>query len=89
MKHRKEHHKETVPSCREHQKSSCKRKVIDCYFSNKEMTDERNQNDIKTQVFHKVQETMQPPQSLSKLMRMLQKLTEKVKDLETIVKKDK
>ena len=53
------------------------------------MTDERNQNDIKTQVFHKVQETMQPPHSLSKLMRMLQKLTEKVKDLETIVKKDK
>ena len=53
------------------------------------MKDEGSQNRIKTQVFQKVQETTQPPDSVNKLMVMLQKLTEKVESLETIVKKDR
>ena len=53
------------------------------------MIDEVSQNKVRTPVFRKVLETTQPPDSVNKLMVMLQKLTEKVETLETIVKKDK
>ena len=49
------------------------------------MQDGGNRNKVKTQVFRKVQESTQPPDIIS----MLQKLTEKVEKLETIVKIDK
>ena len=52
------------------------------------MIDEVSQNKLRTPVFRKVLETTQPPDSV-KLMVMLQRLTEKVETLETIVKKDK
>ena len=89
MKHIKEHHEETVPNCRDHQRGYCKRKENECYYSHKYMIDEVSQNKLRTPVFRKVLETTQPPDSVNKLMVMLQKLTEKVESLETIVKKDK
>ena len=89
MKHRKQQHVETVSNCRDHQKGYCKWKENNYYYSHKYMIGEESQNKIKTQVFQKVQETAQPPDSVNKLMVMLQKFTEKVESLETIVRKYK
>ena len=53
------------------------------------MPDGGNRNKVKSQVFRKVQESTQPPDIMTKLMTMIQELTEKVEKMETIVKIDK
>ena len=76
MKHRKEHHAETVSNCRDRQRGYCKRKENKCYYSHKYMIDEVSQ---RAPVSRKVLETTQPPESVNKLIVMLQRLTEKSK----------
>ena len=85
MMHRKEHHPETVSTCRDQQTGYCHRKENECYYSHKDIPDGGNRNKVKAQVFRKVQESTQPPD----IMKKLQELTKKVEKLETIVKTDK
>ena len=57
MMHRKEHHPETVSTCRDQQTGYCHRKENECYYSHKDIPDGGNRNRVKAQVFRKVQES--------------------------------
>ena len=88
MKHRKSEHKGKVSRCRDFLQGKCSLADNACWFSHDEKENEAEDNefdeqepDFQNPVFHKVQEKT-PPDQMSQIMSLINKLSLQVELLE-------
>ena len=80
MAHKKTKHGDTVLPCQNFLLGKCSRSEESCWFKHDEINPERKNSD--NQVFQKVPQSSLPPDQLSVMVKMLNRLCSKVENME-------
>ena len=93
-KHKKKEHTSTVQKCQKYLENKCERSEESCWFIHESQFTQLNntnisrteQNVLKTQVFCEDQKSPFPPESVQKMMILIESLTQKIQNMDREIK---